>query len=441
MSSKVSIIKNVFNFGNYIIFGKGDQFTLVDFNPRLKRIRRKITITIPKTNAARNNLWFFRRPMDGINSCFYDKETDTLIIVTYRHSLVIFRDCFNEEKRFSYSEKLKSLEYVHKISKLKEGVYALLGKGSVLYCKLKIGEGIELENVKIKGIEFDSKGSEFSFTTANVLTIDEEKQLRSVVTENDLLIFNEKSGMVTQQTLYNIVTSYDIHDIPGFKNYLIAPSVDYKMMCIMRMDPSTMFLELVSRFNIGSIAPNPEDSSLKIKRILSVSPVLDKHKPDGYSNKQLIKVVLELTSYMRILFFMETDPCFRLIKKGVTITNKLCFYNRARGIKYLPSLDRTFSIAFNRNLFQDFAHPPTSIELCKSRPISDHDRAHDEEEEPLRVNFVGEEMTDCYIKISRLLGRNFSENVLRPMRYNLHNHKFYYQVDCEEEKFAKKREA
>lgn len=82
-----------------------------------------------------------------------------------------------------------------------------------------------------------------------------------------------------------MVTSYDIHDIPGVPGHYMAPSIDYKMICIMKMNRKTMFLELVARFNIGSIAPNPEESSLKVKRILSVSPCLDKHKPNGYKGK------------------------------------------------------------------------------------------------------------------------------------------------------------
>lgn len=46
-------------------------------------------------------------------------------------------------------------------------------------------------------------------------------------------------------------------------------------------------------------------------------------------------------------------------------------------------------------------------------------------------------MTDCFMIVNRLLGRNFSENVLRPMRYNSHNHRCYYLVDCHDEKASK----
>jgi hypothetical protein len=53
---------------------------------------------------------------------------------------------------------------------------------------------------------------------------------------------------------------------------MVAPSVDYKMINFLHLDYSSMSMEMVGRFNIASVAPNPEDSSLKIKRILSVSP-------------------------------------------------------------------------------------------------------------------------------------------------------------------------
>jgi len=84
---------------------------------------------------------------------------------------------------------------------------------------------------------------------------------------------------------------------------------------------------------------------------------------------------------------MEMEPYFRIIPDNVKILTKLCFYNKKKGIKYLYSMDRIFSLGFNRNLLQDFVHPPSSIELCKSREINERDRRTDLEEAPLRVNF------------------------------------------------------
>jgi hypothetical protein len=100
LNNKISLIKNVFTFQDYIVFGKGDTFTILAFNPRMKRIRKKITISIPKgENEEGQNLWFFRRPMDGISTCFYDHTNDVMIMVTYRQLLVVIKDCFNVKTR------------------------------------------------------------------------------------------------------------------------------------------------------------------------------------------------------------------------------------------------------------------------------------------------------------------------------------------------------
>jgi transketolase C-terminal domain/subunit len=111
----------------------------------------------------------------------------------------VFQNCFNEKKRTCIVEKFKKLEYVHKIDVIKEGEqYAIMGKGSVLYCLLTIGEKLQYEYIHVKGIDLETHGDEFSITTANILTVDQDKKIRAVVSENDLLHFNESTQMVTK---------------------------------------------------------------------------------------------------------------------------------------------------------------------------------------------------------------------------------------------------
>lgn len=69
--------------------------------------------------------------------------------------------------------------------------------------------------------------------------------------------------------------------------------------------------------------------------------------------------------------FVEKDPHFRILKEHITVANKLSFYNKNRGWKYLPALDRTFCVDFNRNTFTYFTLPPTSMEILKPRAVTE----------------------------------------------------------------------
>lgn len=247
--------------------------------------------------------------------------------------------------------------------------------------------------------------------------------------------------MISKQELYNLVISYDMHDIPTMPGYIVAPSVDNKMINFLKLNYETMRMDLVGRFNISSIAPNPNDSATKVKKILSISPCLEKHKPIALRNKKVLRLVVEITPNNRILCFIQTEPYFQLIKSDIKITNKLSFYNRSKGLKYIPSMDRTFSIGFTRAIFENFVCPLSSIEICMTRDINDSDREQQQGHEPMRVNLQGEEVIDCSLKVSKLWGRNFSDNVLRPFKYNPHNHNFYLLVDRDKERLEKEREA
>ena len=71
-----------------------------------------------------------------------------------------------------------------------------------------------------------------------------------MVSENDLLHFDEKSGIVIKQVLYNVVFSYDVLPIPGFPDYYVAPSIDQKMLYFMHLDRDSMIMKIMLRLNI-----------------------------------------------------------------------------------------------------------------------------------------------------------------------------------------------
>jgi hypothetical protein len=58
----MSLIKNVHLFGNFIVFANGMNVVIIDFNPRVKKIRRlaRLTIKIVEEGNERNQ-WFGRR--------------------------------------------------------------------------------------------------------------------------------------------------------------------------------------------------------------------------------------------------------------------------------------------------------------------------------------------------------------------------------------------
>lgn len=66
------------------------------------------------------------------------------------------------------------------------------------------------------------------------------------------------------------------------------------------------------------------------------------------------------------------------------ISTKYSFYNQHRGLKYIPSVDKTFCIGFNRYMF-DFVHPCNVIEMSKPREISQIDRMHNDRDDHVMV--------------------------------------------------------
>lgn len=69
------------------------------------------------------------------------------------------------------------------------------------------------------------------------------------------------------------------------------------------------------------------------------------------------------------------------------------------------------------------------IELSKPRKINDLDRVNNDPEEHVRVDVHQDESSDFNLKIATMKGRNLSENMLRTLRYNLYNHRFYLIED------------
>ena len=60
----MSMIKNVHLFGNFIVFANGQQIVIVDFNPRVKKIRRIAKLVVPSSEEEiEDNPWIFRRPI------------------------------------------------------------------------------------------------------------------------------------------------------------------------------------------------------------------------------------------------------------------------------------------------------------------------------------------------------------------------------------------
>lgn len=224
----MSMVKNVHLFGNFIVFANGQYIVIVDFNPRVKKIRRLTKVAVPNSDQElEENPWIFRRPIQGITCCFYDRETDTLVAESFRHDIVVIQNCFWLQQRRVLIKRLEHMQIVHGIEKLSEREYLLLGKGAGFYNILHIRlEELEFEKIEVKGVAFDTNGSEFSMNTALMHTINPEKRLRFVISENDLLHFDEISGMIVKQVLYNVVFSYEVLPIPGFPDHYVAPSVD-----------------------------------------------------------------------------------------------------------------------------------------------------------------------------------------------------------------------